>query len=583
MSPLFEVSWEVCNKVGGIYTVIESKSEYIKKNFREYYAVGPYFPFKKNKDFEERVAPKNLAVVFERLKKKNINCVYGIWTLTKAPAILVDFRGLMDEKNKIKASLWQDFKVDSIFARYDFDEPLVWSTAVGMLLEEVSNQWNKSILAQFHEWLSGGAILYLKKANANVHTVFTTHATVLERSIASTNDTYSEVIDPDKEAVKRNIQEKHTLEKASALNADIFTTVSELVAKSSQTIFKRKPEVIVTNGINLKRFPKQNNINSFHKKNKEKIKDFLRAFFFPSYYFDLDNTLFYFISGRYEYNAKGIDVFIKALSLLNTELKKQKKEKKVVAFFLIPSAKYNENISLAENIVLLKDIKNKIRECKKSKVESVLDIALSGKEINCFDESASEEINKLIRIFKKNSLPILSTHDLQNPQEDSILNELKKQGLENKEEDPVKIVFYPSYVEENDGIMNLDYYSLTSGMHLGIFPSFYEPWGYTPVESACLGVPSITTDLSGFGQYVQKNMKLKNKDERGIIILKRKNKTSEESSKSLAENMKWYLNLTKEKRIKNKIIAEKFICSLSWERLIQNYLKAYSLALKKRK
>jgi glycogen(starch) synthase len=584
MTFLFEVSWEVCNKVGGIYTVIESKAEYVKKEFKDYYCIGPYFKNQRNIDFEERKVPEQFKQVFEKLQKKGVVCHFGSWASNATPTILIDFAELAKDKNAIKTELWNDYKIDSLYSSFDFDEPVCWSTASGMFLEEFAKTQQQTTLAQFHEWLAGAGILYLKKRKVKVATTLTIHATVLERAMAWTGDALAQSLKVEEEAYKRGVHYKHQLEKAAALNADIFTAVSEPVSKSAEKVFGRKPEVIVLNGMDMSHFPNMEEIPKGHQRNKEKLKRFTAAYFFPFYTFDLEKTLFFFTAGRYEFHAKGLDVIIKALGTLNKKLKEEGRERKIVFFMFVPAGVEHENMDIVESNIFLNVIEEKVEEYLSQVKEKVLYTVLMQKELtHLFNDQFIQEMKKMNKLFKKSGSAPLSTHKIIRPESDAILQALKTNGLENKEEDSVKIILYPAYLDANDGLLDMDYYEVIWGCQLGVFPSFYEPWGYTPVESAAFGVPSITTDVSGFGKYVEQELKTKSANEKGIMVIKRENKTDEEVVQKLYEEMYWYANLSKNQRIKNKIIAESFIMQLSWRTLIQNYFKAYSLALEKKK
>ncbi|MFA4960728.1 MAG: glycosyltransferase [Candidatus Pacearchaeota archaeon] len=558
MNYLFEISWEVCNKVGGIYTVISSKSKYAKKICKNYFFIGPYF---NNKDFSEEEPPEEFRKIFESLTEKKIKIHYGRWGSIDSYAILIDFKELMREKNYIKTVLWEYFKVDSIRSGFEFDEPVVWAWAVGMFLGEFSKTRDK-IVAQFHEWLSGAGILYLKKFNSNVATVFTTHATVLERAMASEKKIYVSG-NPEDEASKRGIIDKHSLERESALNCDVFTTVSNLISESAEKIFGRKPEVLVYNGIDIRKYD--------FSKSRKKIEFFVKSYFYPYYYLEIKNTDFYFISGRYEILSKGIDVFVKSLGRLNKKLKEEGSKKNIIAFILIPAATKRVNDDVIKNFLLFSRINEKISDNFRLLRKKIINYVLFKKES---DMSLSDEVSRSIRVFKKRGHPPLATHELIH--DDAIMKFLAENGLGNREDDKVKVIYYPAYLEEGDGLLNLDYYEFTKGFDLGIFPSFYEPWGYTPLESISLGVPAIASDLSGFGDFID------GKKETGIIIANRKNKNDDEIVDQLRDEMHEYLNLKKLEKMKNKIMAENFGKKFSWKYLIENYLKAYRLAIKKK-
>ncbi|MFH1248845.1 MAG: glycosyltransferase [archaeon] len=582
MQCIFEVSWEVCNRVGGIYTVIESKAEYAMKYFDDYFFVGPYFAHNLS-DFEELAPSADLEEIFSKLNSKGIYCHYGRWIAAKGTAILIDFSGLMNSKNQIKGDLWKDYKIDSLFAGNDFDEPVVWSTAAGMLIEEFSRKFpNKEIIVHVHEWLAGACLLYLKKLNSNIATVFTTHATVLGRAIADSNRPLYHIlktIDPSKEAYNCGVSSKHGMEKATASNCDIFSTVSDITALETEYLLGRKPDILLINGVNFREFPDLEAIPQGHRVNKEAIKEFLMAYFSPYYTVDLENALFYFLSGRYEFHNKGIDVTIESLKKLNEKLKKEKSDKTIVFFFFVPGATSSKNIEILENTAILERIERLVDENNLEIRKKIIYSALAGKfpSENIFEEHFTREMKQLIFSLRKKGLPPVEVYELEDKNHDAILNALQRAGLNNKEEDRVKVIHYGNYLGLGDGLLGLDYYSAIWGCHLGVFPSYYEPFGYTPIESAAHGVPAITTDLSGFGRFALSSMKTNE----GVFVLKRENKSFEEVSGELTDYLYWYSNLSKEERIKNKIIAENFSMNFSWSTLISNYLKAYELALRR--
>jgi glycogen synthase len=569
MIQLFEISWEVCNKVGGIYTVLSSKSDYLKEKFKKQYFIGPYLS-NQNSEFEEKEIPEDFKQSYELLKSKKIFLHYGIWKKTNVETFLIDFSEFMQEKNEIKKKLWEDYQIDSLNSNFWFDEPIVWSYAVGIFLESIFRE-DEKIVAHFHEWLAGAGLLYLKSRGIKIGKVFTTHATVLGRAMADRNQIFNHG-NPDEEARNLNVIDKHLVEKNSAINAEVFTTVSELTAEECEKILGKRPKVII-NGIDLNIMPNMEEVPEMHRKNKEKIKDLIMSNFFPYYNFDLEKCLFYYISGRYEVHAKGIDTYIKALGNLNKRLKNENSEKMIIAFFLIPSDFEKENPALLKNLFLLKEIKEKIQDYSDYAKNKILPYIFLGKNEKLIPKKLFSESEKLVKISGRNGIPESSTHYLK--QGDRIINLLNEEELENKKDDKVKVLFYPAYLSEQDGILNMEYYDVVSGFHLGVFPSFYEPWGYTPFESACLGVPTITTDLSGFGKYVNKYKK----EQGGIIVLNREGKTDEEISKELEEEMYSYLNSDKIERIRQKAVAQSFAHKLSWKEITEDYIDSYKDSL----
>ena len=586
---LFEVSWEICNKVGGIYTVVKSKAAEIMEYYKEnYFAIGPFFPEKVAGEFQEKVPSDKLRQVFEKLQKQGIKCHYGNWLIKGEPnTILVDFSGFASKKDEIKTSLWQNFKIDSLNTQYfDFDEPVIWSYAVGKLIEEIKNAFqDKKIVAQFHEWLAGAGLLYLKQNKVKIGTVFTTHATILGRTMSFANENLYETFDkinPEKKAYEYGIQAKYLAEKQSALNADVFTTVSEITGLEAEHLLGKKPEVLLPNGLDLKKFPTFEEASIKHRLYRERIKEFLMYYFSPYYSFDFDNTLLYFLCGRYEFRAKGIDIFIKALAKLNEKLKKDNSKKTIVAFFWVPGNIRSIKTELLESRAFFADIKDGVDDNINQIRNKIIYSIVSKKSItekNIFDEDFMHENKKKVLKLMKKGNPALSTHDLHDEQNDPIIKSLNEAGLLNKKEDRVKVVFYPIYLTGADGLLDLSYYECMQGSHLGVFPSYYEPWGYTPLEAAALGVSSVTTDLAGFGRYVnEKSVQSKNP---GIFVLKRLGKKDEVVVKELTNSFYYFSNLSKQERIKNKMEAQRLSSLADWDVLIKNYIEAHNLAVKR--
>ena len=588
---LFEVSWEVCNKVGGIYTVVKSKAQQMVKHYKEFYfLIGPYFDNKSMREFQPEVPDEKLNKVFEKLKNKKIIAYYGKWLIKGKPkTILIDFSKFFEKKNDIKKQMWEGYEIDSLNSPYDYDEPVVWANAVARFLEEFSHVFEGEKVAHFHEWLSGAALLYIKKKNIKIGTVFTTHATMLGRTLAGNNvDLYSiknnkcilELMNIEREAHNYNITAKHQLEKATAQYADVFTTVSEITGLETEHILKRKPDILIPNGLDFSELPNLEEIPIKHKVYKAKVREFIISYFFPYYPLDIENTLFYFIAGRYEFKNKGIDVTIKALALLNEKLKKEKSKKTIVVFFFIPANIKKMNLSVIESKALFEDIEDSVDDNLKEIRERII-YGLAQQKLptktKIFDEDFLLELRNKILSFKKEGYPPLSTHELVDEQNDLILKSFRESKLSNKKTDNVKVVFYPYYLSASDGLLDLNYYSAIWGCHLGIFASYYEPWGYTPLECAAYGVPSITTDLAGFGKFVLAN----SKEEPGIFVIKRQGKKEEFVVKKLADRLYRYTTLPKNDRIKCKIKAEHFAPLCDWGKLVVNYIKAHNMALEK--
>ncbi len=587
---LFEVSFEVCNRVGGIYRVLESKADKMLHHYDDkYFLIGPYYRDKARGEFKEEAPPPQMKKVFQKLEGEGIRCHYGRWLIKGKPlTILVDFTDYFYKVDDIKKELWDHFGVDSLHTGYDYNEPLCWSHATGRLIRELSGEYGKEkIVAHFHEWLSGAGLLYLKATKTNVKTVFTTHATSLGRTLAFHSINFYNIIKdikPDEEARKRQVFAKHSIEKASAREAEIFTTVSEITGMEAENFLERKPDVILPNGLDIEKFLSFEDIVVKHRLQRRRLRNFVASYFFPYYNFDLEETLFYFIIGRNELRAKGIDIFIDSLGKLNKKMKEEGSNKTVVSFLFIPADVRGINPSLLENVEYFRDLQESLEGAFPEIEERILYNVLREKELkkeNLISEDYLLDIEKkLHRMKRTEDTPSLSTHHLNSPH-DEIISHLKNAELLNREEDRVKIIYYPIYLTGHDGLSNLSYEEALEACHMGAFPSFYEPWGYTPLEAAALGVSSVTTDLAGFGRYCT-TIETK-KDRPGIYILKRENTEDEVVTEDLYKFLYEFMKTSRRERVENKIEARKIASKADWRIFVNNYIEAHNKALRKRK
>lgn len=584
----FEASWEVCNKVGGIFTVVQSKILPMKEFYGEnYFLIGPFFPKKAYGIFDELAPPANWKAALDVLRSEGIEVHFGKWITQGNPnVLLIDFTKFSARKNDIKRNFWDWYGIDSLNTEwFDFDEPVVWSYAVGRLIEELSKNGKDPAVAHFHEWLAGAGLLYLRKKNVGVGTVFTTHATTLGRSLAmKERDIYEQLdsIDSDGEAKRLgpSVWAKHSIEKQSALNAHVFTTVSEITGIEAERFLGRKPDVLLFNGLNIAKFPTFEEASVKHKLFKNRIKQFLMVYFFPYYTFDIDNTLIFFLAGRYEFHDKGVDVFIDALGRLNEQLKAEKCEKRIVAFFWIPGNVKGIRPELLESKSFFRDVKETVDDAHEDIHSRLLNLILEGKEISrekLLGEEFIQELKPKLKRIKLQGLPPLSTHELYDEDKDSIISALRKVGLDNAEDDVVKVIFYPIYLSGADGLLDTNYYESMQGAHLGVFPSYYEPWGYTPLEAAALGVSSITTDLAGFGRYLCNECRQGKYP--GIFVLPRLNKSREEIISSLTEMMSQFAHYSLKERVENKITAKQLASTADWSKFISRYIEAHNRSI----
>ncbi len=590
---IIEVSYEVVNKVGGIYTVVSSKSGLMQKKFREYYCIGPYYRDQAEKRFEETPVPERFKKAVELTQKElGVKIHYGKWIIPSEPeTFLIEFQPAMNKTNDIKFYLWKDFGVDSLGAGGDFDEPVVWAHCAGVLIQKMKEVhcFDVPLIAQCHEWLSGPCLLHLKKSKTDVKTVFTTHATMLGRSIAGGGGDLLSVIDqckhkkinPDELATKYRVQAKHLTEKASAHHADAFTTVSKTTGEEAEGLHGKKPDVLTYNGLNMDEFPLMEEVSAQHIRLRGKLRKFAFDYFFPHYNIDVHQTLFVYLSGRHEIANKGIDVFIDSLGKLNNQLKKDNKETTLIAIVLVPYSNNGRNLQMLKRMALFEQLEETIDAQLPMIKERVWDAIGTGKDVgkaNLLDKEFLFNVRAINTRVKARpeELPPWSPFELV---ENEVTNMLRKNQLFNRPEDRVKIIYYPDYVSKTDGVLGMDYNEIVAACHLGVFPSNYEPWGYTPVETAALGLPTITTDMAGYGQWVLENVKKAKRD--SVMVLKRRGKTYEQIVGDLSDMLAKFYYATKKQRNQAKIEAKKISDMTDWKKLIDHYATAYEIALKK--
>jgi glycogen(starch) synthase len=583
---LVELSWEVCNKVGGIYTVIQSKAALMHQYYNDYFLIGPYFKDRAEFELEEHLPPYELAQVFEKLKAEGIICYYGSWQIKGEPkVILIDYRGLTERKNEFKEWLWLEHGIDSIRAGWDFEEPIIWSFACARLLEELSRSaWQgKRIVSHHHEWLAGISLLFLKKRQPLIRSVFTTHATMLGRSVASHNeDLYSLLgsFDPSKKAYEVGVQEKFLTEKACAKEATVFTTVSEITGLEAEHLLGRKPDVLVLNGFDTERFPTIEETSIKHVTAREILREFQTFHFFPYYHnFNLDENLMFCISGRYEFGNKGMDVFVDALGKLNKKLQDENAERTVTVFFWLLRDNMGVKSEVLENRNYYRHIKSYVKWHSGTILKEITrDFIISEdpSKDSFYSKEFLHEMKKDVLHFKRQGDPPLVTHSFFGEYDDALLKKLHGVGLDNKSDDKVKIIVSPCFLDGNDGVLDLSYYDALAGTHFAIFPSSYEPWGYTPLEAAAMGVPTVTTDLAGFGRFIKPQLLPQHS---GIYVLDRFKKSHDQIVDGLFKILVEYVSLDHTERVQHKINAKQLSKLADWRHMIKNYIKAHNLAL----
>ncbi|MBR5554609.1 glycogen/starch synthase [bacterium] len=525
---IFEASWEVCNRVGGIYTVLSTKAASLVSKFgQNLIFIGPDVWGEAESPFF--IPNDNLFTDWVvATKKEGLKVRVGNWDIPGRPVVfLIDFNDFYQQKDSIYANMWNWFGVDSLHAYGDYDESSMFGYACGVVVESFlryNKLTKKKVVAHFNEWMTAFGELYLKQNMPNVATVFTTHATSIGRSIAGNNKPlydYLSAYNGDQMAEELNMQSKHSVEKRAAHNADCFTTVSNVTAKECLQLLEKMPDVVTPNGFENDFVPKA---KVFSKKRTEARLVLRRVAEKMLGYKLAEDVMFIGTSGRYEFKNKGIDVFIEALKRASDAGLKRE----TVAFVMVPAYTSNYRIELTENSSEL-----------------------------CYGRP-------------------FATHYLHYEEHDPVLNSIRWFNFSNAPESSLKIIFVPSYLNGDDGIFNKSYYDILIGLDLTVFPSYYEPWGYTPLESAAFGIPTITTNLSGFGQWVSDSPQ---SIENGVGIVPRTDYNYNEVVNDLSMMMVNFIEKSESERKKiNKkvnLIAQKAL----WENFIEYYYEAFNIAL----
>ena len=603
---LIEISSEAGRKVGGIYTVLRSKAPVLHKKFGDNYLFISMLDEKCSEDVKFTDPPARLKAIFDGLAAEGIHCMYGRWIYgDNVPVICVEAKAAAERlfdysegnvakkdigANYFKYLLWKNHGIDSLMEKsWDFSENVVWGWGVSRLLEKLfaARMFDAaSTVLQFHEWISGAALLFAKSAGVKAPAAFTTHATVLGRALASAGvDVYGDAAKA-KEPISLNVaysnrvEGKHQLELTAAREASVFTAVSETVAQECGYILGKKPDVITVNGIDYgknkwkgKADKEKHDLSGYA---RGEIQQFLEACFTSYYTQRYDDPLLIYISGRYEFTNKGFDIFMKGVGKLNDRLKKGRKNtRRIFAFIFAPSSVKGPKISIIKNYLLLDKINELFESLPETKGKPYVNLQTS---LSRLSGEKRRDIENMARGFVKDGpVPHINVYDLAYAN-DAIIKSCVDVGLDNAEDDLVKVIFYPTYSKPNDGLMNLNYYDVISAMDVGIFPSRYEPFGYTPVEAAMEMSMAITSDMTGFGRFMQKSGNGKAK---GVAVLHMAGKSADAAANELADELQRIYALPPAKLDSEKADAYRAMALLDWNVLVRNYYRAYELALKK--
>lgn len=535
---IFEASWEVCNKVGGIYTVLSTRAKTLQEKFHDRILfIGPdFWQGKENPLFTES---DNLCAAWKKhaAEKDNLSVRVGRWNIPGEPiVILVDFQPFYAKKNEIYTEMWNRYQVDSLHAYGDYDEASMFSYAAGKVVESFYRYnltENDKVIYQAHEWMTGMGALYLRTYVPEIATIFTTHATSIGRSIAGNNKPlydYLFAYNGDQMAQELNMQSKHSIEKQTAHYVDCFTTVSEITNNECKELLDKPADVLLLNGFEGDFVPKGATYTGKRKRARAAFLQVAGKLLGQDF---SDDTLIIGTSGRYEFRNKGIDVFLEAMNRLNRDK------------------------NLKKNVLALVSVPGWVGECR-------------------------EDLLQRLKSREKFTTPLecpFITHWLHNMTHDQVLDMLKYLGMGNRPEDKVKVIFVPCYLDGKDGIFNKLYYDLILGMDLTVYASYYEPWGYTPLESVAFYVPTVTTDLSGFGRWVN-GLKDQHGIDDGVEVLHRSDYNYSEVADGIKDTVSAFSAKTdaEVKAIRKR--AGKVAEQALWKHFIQYYYEAYDFALR---
>ena len=536
---IFESSWEVCNKVGGIYTVLSTRAKTLQEALQDKVIfIGPDF-------WKESESPyfKEDSSLFADwqgvAKEQGLKVRVGRWTVPGEPiAILVDFNPYFEKKDEIYGWLWEHYQVDSLHAYGDYDEASMFSYAAALVVESYYNYYldsSKKVIYHANEWMCGLGALYINNKLPQIGTVFTTHATSIGRSIAGNMKPlydYLFAYNGDQMSWELNMQSKHSIEKQTAHYVDCFTTVSDITAKECVELLDKPVDVVLPNGFDDSFVPSAAKFSSKRSQARRKMLDIANALLGE----DLDDdTLLVSTSGRYEFRNKGIDVFVEAMNRL---LRDRDLKKKVVAFIEVPGWVGEPR----------KDLQERLKSGKK--YDTPLDVPQV-------------------------------THWLHNMSHDNVLGMMKYYDMHNRKDEKVKVIFLPCYLDGNDGVVNMTYYDVVLGNDLCIYPSYYEPWGYTPLEAVAFKVPCITTDLAGFGLWANKEIGRYGEITDGVKVIHRTDYNYSEVADNIKDTVSEYSGYDKQQIAKARKNADKLSKKALWSHFIIYYYKAYDIALHK--
>uniref|UniRef100_A0A8C7P888 Glycogen [starch] synthase n=1 Tax=Oncorhynchus mykiss TaxID=8022 RepID=A0A8C7P888_ONCMY len=546
---LFEIAWEVANKVGGIYTVIQTKARLTAEEWGEnYFLVGPYVESNVRTQVE-LIEPTNPALkrAIDKMNSSGCKVYFGRWLIEGSPyVVLIDVAFTAWNLDKWKKELWDNFSIGVPWFDREANDAVLFGFLTAWLLGEYAAQCEEPphILAHFHEWLAGLGLALCRQRQLPVATIFTTHATLLGRYLcAGSVDFYNNL-------------------------ADVSVSVCLYI--------------ITPNGLNVKKFSAMHEFQNLHAQSKNRIQEFIRGHFYGHLDFNLDKCLFLFIAGRYEFSNKGADIFLEALARLNYLLRVNHSDVTVVAFFIMPARTNNFNVETLKGQAVRKQLWDTAQTVKERFGKKLYESLLVGQLPDVSKMLSKDDFTMMKRaIFatQRQCQPPICTHNMLEDSNDPILTCIRRIGLFNSSADRVKVIFHPEFLSSTSPLLPMDYEEFVRGCHLGVFPSYYEPWGYTPAECTVMGIPSISTNLSGFGCFMEEH--IADPSAYGIYILDRRYRGVDESCNQLTSYLFQFCQQSRRARIIQRNRTERLSDLLDWRYLGRYYISARHMALAK--
>lgn len=537
---LFEASWEVCNKIGGIYTVLSTKANVLEQSLSDSLVfIGPdvWSAEKPCPVFVED--PKLLGNASSRLQlPMGITVRTGRWSVPGNPiALLVKFDGVYPHLNPVFGEMWNRYHVDSLHGYGDYNEGCAFGIASAVVIDalvKLMKAGNKNVVAHFDEWTSAMGLLYLQTIAPRIATVFTTHATSIGRSICGNGKPlydYFTAYNGDQMAAELNMQSKHSLEKAAAHAADCFTTVSEVTARECEQLLEIRPQVVTPNGFEPGFVPGRALYAKERQAARARILGIAAALTGRTY---TEDAFILATSGRNEYRNKGLDLFIDSCVRAREEMPLGSRG--IIALILVPAWVKAPSQTLLDNL------------------------------------KTPDPDNGVT--------PDFMTHRLNNEDQDAVTQHIISTG-HNGSDLPLTIIYVPCYLDGHDGVLDIEYYKLLPGIDLTVFPSYYEPWGYTPLESIAFGVPTVSTDKAGFGQWILGNTPDTFAAD-GAHVVTRTDSNYTQARDEIAADILRLSSLSSATLKKYRAAAASTAALADWAHFIKYYDRAFGVALQRR-